>query len=72
MMSVECPVLGCTEISHSAGRMREHFLYRHFILELCGSAGGDEASDLLQHVRNEYSSGAASQVLEDGKLFQEY
>ena len=30
MKSVECPVPECPEISHSAGSMQEHFMYRHF------------------------------------------
>ena len=27
---VRCPVTGCPEVAHSAGQLREHFMYRHF------------------------------------------
>ena len=27
---VKCPVTGCTAVAHSVGRLRKHFMYRHF------------------------------------------
>ena len=72
MKSVDCPVPGCTEIDHIAGRMREHFLYRKFLLKLRGATGGEAAAALLRHVHNAHSSGSAAQVSEDSALFQEY
>ena len=29
LQSVKCPVPGCPAIAHSAGRLRESFMYRH-------------------------------------------
>ena len=34
LKTVICPVLGCPEIAHSAGRMRENFMYRHFFARI--------------------------------------
>ena len=31
LQEVKCPVPGCPEVAHSAGRIREHFMYCHFI-----------------------------------------
>ena len=30
LQEVKCPVPGCSVEVHSAGRLREHFMYRHF------------------------------------------
>ena len=30
LQSVICPVLVCPAVCHSAGRLREHFMFRHF------------------------------------------
>ena len=30
LQSVRCPVPGCPAVCHSAGRLREHFMFRHF------------------------------------------
>ena len=30
LQSVRCPVPGCPVVEHSAGRLREHFMYRNF------------------------------------------
>ena len=29
---VRCSVTGCLAVAHSAGRLKEHFIYRHFFL----------------------------------------
>ena len=34
MKTVRCPVPGCPAVSHSAVRMREHFIYRHFFYRI--------------------------------------
>ena len=34
MKAVRCPVTGCPEVAHSAGWLREHFIYRHFFLRV--------------------------------------
>ena len=31
LKTVRCPVTGCPEVAHSAGRMRGNFMYRHFL-----------------------------------------
>ena len=28
--SVRCPMPGCPEVAHSAGKLHDHFIYRHF------------------------------------------
>ena len=61
---------GYPEIAHSAGWMRENFLYRNFLLKLCGAAGGEAAASLMQHVQNAHTGGAAAQVTEDGTFFK--
>ena len=30
LQEVKCPVTGCPEVAHSAGRIHKHFIYRHF------------------------------------------
>ena len=30
LQEVKCPVPGCPAVAHSAGRLREHFMYCHF------------------------------------------
>ena len=32
LKTVKCPVIGCPEVAHSAGQLREHFMFRHFFL----------------------------------------
>ena len=39
---VECPVPGCPSKSHIAGRMREHFMYRHFHVKFTVMQEGSE------------------------------
>ena len=34
MKTVRCQVPGCQAVSHSAVRMREHFIYRHFFYRI--------------------------------------
>ena len=34
LKTVRCPVPGCPEIAHSAGRMREHLMYRNFFVRI--------------------------------------
>ena len=31
LQEVRCPVPGCPEVAHSAGRLHEHFMFCHFI-----------------------------------------
>ena len=30
LQEVRCPVPGCPEVVHSAGRLHKHFMYRHY------------------------------------------
>ena len=34
LKTVRCPVPSCPEVVHSAGRMRENFMYRHFLSQI--------------------------------------
>ena len=34
LKTVRFPLPGCPEVAHSAGRMREHFMYRNFLSQI--------------------------------------
>ena len=66
---VGCPIPGCPSISHSAGQMREHFMY-NFLLEGRGATGGEVYAALLRHVRNAHAGEATDQAPEESAFLQ--
>ena len=42
LKTVRCPVPGCPAVAHSAGRMREHFMYRYFFARIAVVQEGRE------------------------------
>ena len=42
LKTVKFPVTGCPEVAHSAGRLRENFVYWHFLLRVAVVQEGKE------------------------------
>ena len=42
LKTVRCLITGCTDVAHSAGRLREHFMYRNFFLRIAVVQEGKE------------------------------
>ena len=42
LQTVKCPVPGCTLVAHSAGRLRENFMYHHFSSKVAAVQEGVE------------------------------
>ena len=42
MKTVKFPVIGCPSVSHRAVRIREHFMYQHFLLRIVVVQEGKE------------------------------
>ena len=39
LQEVRCPVPGCPVVAHSAGRIREHFMFRHIRSKVVAQEG---------------------------------
>ena len=42
LKTVTCPVTDCPEVAHTAGRMRENFMYRHLFARIAVVKEGRE------------------------------
>ena len=42
LKTVRCPVTGCLSVAHSAVRLRENFMYIHFLSRITVVQGGKE------------------------------
>ena len=64
---VRCPVPGFPAVAQSAGRLREHFMFRLFFTD-SGGQGGKGTAALLRLVRHANDIAAAHQVSTGGLM----
>ena len=69
---VKLLVIGCPEIAHSAGRLRDHFMYQHYFLVDSGGARGEGDSSLLLLVWHAHAREVDYQAPFDAEVQQEH